>query len=274
MRYISNVKSIHGSACQNACHPIWIGLGIQNQPRMGLVLKQSSSWGLVLESLKASHLTDVCSPPPCCPPPHPLATPIHIPIPILPLPPFPMLPSIPPLPILPLPILPLPILPLPILPLPIPPLPILLPPLPMFPTLIPMFPVPIFPTCPHVPHLSPYSPPVPMFPTCPHVPLSQIPLLMFPFSCSPSHVPHPNAPLPHVPLHHVTHPHPHVPLPHIPFPMLPTLLRFAKHCPTWTLIMWMQPLMTQLWSSDTRYSNTRSPLYVRRRRSTSTSIDK
>jgi hypothetical protein len=54
----------------------------------------------------------------------------------------------------------------------------------------------------------------------------------------------------------------------------PVLLRFAKRCPTWTKIMWMQPLMTQLWSSDTRYSNTRSLLYVRRRRSTSTSIDK
>jgi hypothetical protein len=39
-----------------------------------------------------------------------------------------------------------------------------------------------------------------------------------------------------------------------------TMLRFAKRCPTWTMIMWMQPLMTQLWSSDTRYSNTRSPL--------------
>jgi hypothetical protein len=56
-----------------------------------------------------------------------------------------------------------------------------------------------------------------------------------------------------------------------PFAML---LRFAKRCPTWTCMMWMQPLMTQLWSSDTRYSNTRSPLYVRRRRSTSTNIDK
>jgi hypothetical protein len=52
------------------------------------------------------------------------------------------------------------------------------------------------------------------------------------------------------------------------------LLRFAKRCPTWTMIMWMQPLMTQLWSSDTRYSNTRSLLYVRRRSSTSTNIDK
>jgi hypothetical protein len=52
------------------------------------------------------------------------------------------------------------------------------------------------------------------------------------------------------------------------------LLRFAKRCPTWTRIMWMQPLMTQLWSSDTRYSNTRSTLCVRRRRSTSTNIDK
>jgi hypothetical protein len=52
------------------------------------------------------------------------------------------------------------------------------------------------------------------------------------------------------------------------------LLRFAKRCPTWTRKMWMQPLMTQLWSSDTRYSNTRSLLYVRRRRSTSTSMDK
>jgi hypothetical protein len=38
------------------------------------------------------------------------------------------------------------------------------------------------------------------------------------------------------------------------------MLRFAKRCPTWTRIVWMQPLMTQLWSSDTRYSNTRSPL--------------
>jgi hypothetical protein len=38
------------------------------------------------------------------------------------------------------------------------------------------------------------------------------------------------------------------------------VLRFAKRCPTWTMIMWMQPLTTQLWSSDTRYSNTRSPL--------------
>jgi hypothetical protein len=54
----------------------------------------------------------------------------------------------------------------------------------------------------------------------------------------------------------------------------PPVLRFAKRCPTWTLIMWMQLLMTQLWSSDTRYSNTRSPLYVRRRNSTSTKIDK
>jgi hypothetical protein len=52
------------------------------------------------------------------------------------------------------------------------------------------------------------------------------------------------------------------------------VLRFAKRCPTWTMIMWMQPLMTQLWSLDTRYSNTRSPLYVRRRNSTSTNIDK
>jgi hypothetical protein len=52
------------------------------------------------------------------------------------------------------------------------------------------------------------------------------------------------------------------------------LLRFAKCCPTWTRIMWMQPLMTQLWSLDTRYSNTRSPLYVRRHNSTSTKIDK
>jgi hypothetical protein len=43
---------------------------------------------------------------------------------------------------------------------------------------------------------------------------------------------------------------------------------------TWTCEVWMQPWMTQLWSSDTRYSNTRSPLYVRRRNSTSTSIDK
>jgi hypothetical protein len=38
------------------------------------------------------------------------------------------------------------------------------------------------------------------------------------------------------------------------------LLRFAERCPTWTMVMWMQPLMTQLLSSDTRYSNTRSPL--------------
>jgi hypothetical protein len=38
------------------------------------------------------------------------------------------------------------------------------------------------------------------------------------------------------------------------------VLHFAKRGPTWTRIMWMQPLMTQLWSSDTRYSNTRSPL--------------
>jgi hypothetical protein len=52
------------------------------------------------------------------------------------------------------------------------------------------------------------------------------------------------------------------------------LLRFAKRCLTWTRMMWMQPWMTQLWSSDTRYSNTRSTLYVRRRRSTSTNIDK
>jgi hypothetical protein len=52
------------------------------------------------------------------------------------------------------------------------------------------------------------------------------------------------------------------------------VLRFAKHCPTWTRIMWMQPLVTQLWSSDTRYSNTRSPLYVRRRSSTSTKIER
>jgi hypothetical protein len=52
------------------------------------------------------------------------------------------------------------------------------------------------------------------------------------------------------------------------------VLRFAKRCPTWTRIVWMQLLMTQLWSSDTRYSNTRSTLYVRRRRSTSTNIDK
>jgi hypothetical protein len=52
------------------------------------------------------------------------------------------------------------------------------------------------------------------------------------------------------------------------------VLRFAKRCPTWTRIVWMQPFMTQLWSSDTRYRNTRSNLYVRRRRSTSTNIDK
>jgi hypothetical protein len=52
------------------------------------------------------------------------------------------------------------------------------------------------------------------------------------------------------------------------------LLRFAKRGPTWTRIMWMQPLMTQLWSSDTRYSNTRSPLYVRRHNSTSTKIER
>jgi hypothetical protein len=52
------------------------------------------------------------------------------------------------------------------------------------------------------------------------------------------------------------------------------LLRFAKRGPTWTRVMWMQPRITQLWSSDTRYSNTRSPRYVRRRRSTSTNIDK
>jgi hypothetical protein len=52
------------------------------------------------------------------------------------------------------------------------------------------------------------------------------------------------------------------------------MLRFAKRGPTWTKVMWMQPLVTQLWSSDTRYSNTRSPLYVRRRSSTSTNIDK
>jgi hypothetical protein len=38
--------------------------------------------------------------------------------------------------------------------------------------------------------------------------------------------------------------------------------------------MWMQLLMTQLLSSDTRYSNTRSPLYVRRCHSTSTNMDK
>jgi hypothetical protein len=25
---------------------------------------------------------------------------------------------------------------------------------------------------------------------------------------------------------------------------LPSMLRFAKHCPTWTMITWMQPLMT------------------------------
>jgi hypothetical protein len=42
--------------------------------------------------------------------------------------------------------------------------------------------------------------------------------------------------------------------------ILVLMLRFTKRCPTWTMIMWMQPLMTQLWSSDTRYSNTRSPL--------------
>jgi hypothetical protein len=54
----------------------------------------------------------------------------------------------------------------------------------------------------------------------------------------------------------------------------PMMLCFAKRGPTSMMIMWMQPLMTQLWSSDTRYSNTRSPLYVRRRNSTSTSIDK
>jgi hypothetical protein len=54
----------------------------------------------------------------------------------------------------------------------------------------------------------------------------------------------------------------------------PGVLRFAKRGPTWTRIMWMQRRMTQLWSSDTRYNNTRSPLYVRRRRSTSTNIDK
>jgi hypothetical protein len=56
--------------------------------------------------------------------------------------------------------------------------------------------------------------------------------------------------------------------------ILVLMLRFAKRCPTWMMIMWMQPLMTQLWSSDTRYSNTRSPLYVRRCNSTSTNIDK
>jgi hypothetical protein len=65
-----------------------------------------------------------------------------------------------------------------------------------------------------------------------------------------------------------------------PFPMpsltlsLHPVLRFAKCSPTWAMIMWMQPLVTQLWSLDTRYSNTRSPLYVRRRSSTSTKIDK
>jgi hypothetical protein len=53
-----------------------------------------------------------------------------------------------------------------------------------------------------------------------------------------------------------------------------TMLCFAKRCPTWTMMVWMQLLMTQLWSLDTRYSNTRSPLYVRRHSSTSTSIDK
>jgi hypothetical protein len=37
------------------------------------------------------------------------------------------------------------------------------------------------------------------------------------------------------------------------------VLRFAKRGPTWTRVMWMQPWMTQLRSSDTRYSNTRSP---------------
>jgi hypothetical protein len=31
-----------------------------------------------------------------------------------------------------------------------------------------------------------------------------------------------------------------------------SVLRFAKRGPTWTRIMWMQPLVTQLWSSDTR----------------------
>jgi hypothetical protein len=53
-----------------------------------------------------------------------------------------------------------------------------------------------------------------------------------------------------------------------------SMLRFAKRCPTWTKVMWMQPLMTQLWSSDTRYSNTRSLRYVRRRKSTSTNMDR
>jgi hypothetical protein len=62
-------------------------------------------------------------------------------------------------------------------------------------------------------------------------------------------------------------------------PFGPPVLRFAKRGPTWTMIMWMQPLVTQLWSSDTRYSNTRysntrSPLYVRRRSSTSTKIER
>jgi hypothetical protein len=60
----------------------------------------------------------------------------------------------------------------------------------------------------------------------------------------------------------------------LPRALARTMLRFAKRGPTWTRIMWMQRLMTQLWSSDTRYNNTRSPLYVRRRRSTSTNIDK
>jgi hypothetical protein len=52
------------------------------------------------------------------------------------------------------------------------------------------------------------------------------------------------------------------------------VLRFAKRVSDLDDEVWMQPLMTQLWSSDTRYSNTRSPLYVRRHSSTSTSIDK
>jgi hypothetical protein len=62
--------------------------------------------------------------------------------------------------------------------------------------------------------------------------------------------------------------------PHRPRRTLRPTDRNTKRCPTWTRIVWMQPLMTQLWSSDTRYSNTRSPRYVRRRSSTSTNIDK
>jgi hypothetical protein len=48
IRYISNFTSIYGIACQNTCHPIWIGLtgapklGVQKHLRTGLVFRLKS----------------------------------------------------------------------------------------------------------------------------------------------------------------------------------------------------------------------------------------